>query len=221
MLRELTGRFIDDTDRTCILRFQAMEGRCDAENPFTVLGYTIETATPDEVGQLLDVIAGARPLSYREAHDLVPERVCLTEMQHSWARVGMARRREIVVARRAGQAVAAGILELGEDGVHLFGLLDVVRTFALAPGGAEAFGAILEAAREWYRAAGKQKFAYFVEHEDLAHAERAGMLDLGGADLLVIGSDLMSDQLEHIWEITAPRDTPPLRAEAPDDVHED
>lgn len=213
LLHDLAQRYCDDPSEACIVRFRAMEARTDETGPVEGLGdYTVVSASEEERALVLDAIARERPLSYREAHDLVPERVDIRGIEERWRAVGLVRRRHLLVARREGVAVAAGVLDLVEDGVHLFGLLDVLRTFSLVPGGEDAFGAIVEAARAWYRAHGKHKFAYFVEHEDWTHAERAGLKDLGAADLIVISARYMPDQLEHIWEITSPRDNPPLLA---------
>lgn len=209
---ELTKRFADP-DHACVVRFRAMEARTDDDVGASALdGYEVGPATDAEVRLLLDAIAACRPLSYRESHDLVPERMDVEDIARRWRRSGLARRRHITVARQNGVPLAAGVMDLVEDGVHLFGLLDVLRTFALAPGGEQAFGAVVEASRAWYREQGKGKFAYFVEHEDYEHAVRAGFKDLGEADLVVLGARYMPDQMQHLWEVMAPKDKPPLRA---------
>ena len=123
----------------------------------------------------------------------------------AWKRAGLARDRVTLIARHNGRACAAAVCELVEDGLHLFGLLDVVRLFAITPGGRATFTALLEASRDWYASRGKTGFAYFCETEDYAHATAADLVDLGTADMTVLAAELMPDQLEHAWEITAPK----------------
>ncbi len=98
------------------------------------------------------------------------------------------------------------VAELAEEGVHLFALFHAVRLLALE-GAPSRLPTLLEDARDWYQGLGKEKFVLFLEDPWPGVAD-TGLVDLGAADTTVLSADLLPDQLEHIWEITAPRAPP-------------
>ena len=197
--------------RTFIQRFYAMGGSCNEREYSLDREVEIAPATLHEVDILLAALS-TRSAIFLDAHDLVPERIDLGEIGRVYATAGLRRRRTILIARRGGRAMAAGVLEMADNGLHLFGLLDVVRLFALAEGGESLFGALLESARDWYRQLGKSRFVYFCESADRAHARNAGLDDLGGADLTLFPAELLPELLEHVHELTSPGDVPALPA---------
>lgn len=197
-----------DSDRACIVPFRAWEGRCDSAPaaPFPLPpGTEVTWATAPDLCTLLEHVHTTRPRPYVEANDYLLQRFDLADVKRLWRRAGLERDRQVIVARNDGQLRAAAVLELAEDGLHLYGLLDIVRLFELEPGGADLFPALLERSRSWYRERGKTKFVYFDEHMSDEHARQAGFADLGGASLTVIGRELIPDLLEHVLEVTAPR----------------
>lgn len=209
LVHDLVRRFVDDTERVLILPFRAFEGTCEGD---VHAPSSVGLAEASDVHRLLEIVRGSRTRPYLEAHDFVPDRFDFATVSRVWRTAGLERQRATLVARRGGVATAAAVCELATEGAHLFGLLDVVRLFALEPGGEADFADLLQGARAWFREHGKRRFAYFAESADLAHAR--GLVDLGGADLMVIAASVMPDQLEHAWEITFPREPLPGAPEA-------
>jgi len=192
------------TGESLVLPFRLMECSCDdIDEP--ALGLQVGELRYSEMGPLCDSIAVRRPRAYIEALDLVPDRLSLSRLSRRWRNAGLERERGILVARRAGEAVAAIILETGETGASLFRLFDNVRLFSLVEGGEEAFSTLLHAARQWYVERGKQSFCYLCEHEDQGHLEEARLRDLGHGNLWIIAADLLPEFLEHVFELTPSR----------------
>jgi hypothetical protein len=203
--RDFTTRHAP-SERACVVRFRAVEVSCSGPAFCRADGVDVGPATPREAAALLRVLERLRPRPYREAFDLVPERFDLAGAKAAWARANLSRDRTTLVARRDGEPVAAAVLEDAEEGTHLFHLLDLVRVYPLAEGGEAHLGALLQAAREWYAGRGKRQFICFLE-EDVAPPEvRQGVQDLGVADMAIHSADLLPDLLEHIYEVTVPRD---------------
>ena len=157
----------------------------------------VSLASSSEVEQLLEVVARNRPRPYVESLDFVPGRFRLPELSARWARAGLERRREVLVAHRGKRAVAAAVLEFAQSGLHLFGLLDCVRTFSIEHDGHLAFGALLEAARQRYAQHGRRAFIYMDEHPG-SKGYPAGSTDLGWADLVIISVDMTVDLLDDV-----------------------
>jgi hypothetical protein len=206
---ELAERFAADGRRAAIVPFRAMEGRCDRAGLEPPAGLSVAPARADELDTLLKVIEHTRSEPYIDAHDFVVDRFDLRQVRTAWANSQLVRDRQVLVARRGGRPIAAAVLELAEDGLHLFGLYDTVRLFALGAPGEQGFTELLEGAREWYRQRGKEKYMYFMEGGDASHAAQAGLIDLGEATLVILAAELMADQIEHAWEITVPKEDPP------------
>lgn len=203
VIHDLAARWRDRADLVDVRRFRVLQARTAGHGRRTPRDLEVGPAEPEEIRRLLAFLATVRPRPYLEAHDLVPERVDLADISAAWREADLSREREILVARRGGQPVAAAVCETAEEGMHLFGLFDTVRPFALAEGGTAAFGPLVDAASGWYRRHGKQRYAVFLEE---AWPEAGPELeDLGEADLAVVSADLHPDQLEHTWEVTASR----------------
>ncbi len=178
----------------CSVEFRAIEIPCvgDVSGPLEA----VFPAAPDELERLLDVIAACRPRPYVESLDFVPERFHLEELSERWGRALLERRREVLVARSGTRAIAAAILEFTERGLHPFGLLDCVRTFALEEDGQRAFGPLLEAARRRYAAEGRREFIYMDEHGGTTWP--VGSIDLGLADTVTISVKLTVELLDDV-----------------------
>ncbi|MEQ8458129.1 MAG: hypothetical protein RLO52_18695 [Sandaracinaceae bacterium] len=192
------------TGEACILRFRAVELESDGA-PLASDGYEVGPAREGEVRALLEGIAEQRPAAYVDALDFDEARFDLRAIQQAWARVGLRRERAVLVARRHGVLRAAAVVEAAEPGLHLFGLLDVVRIFALGPGGDGATQSLLEGARAWYRERGHERFVWLAEAEQSERPVPESLRDLGLADMTLVSGRLLPDLLEHIDEVTAPR----------------
>ena len=130
------ARTHEATALACVFPFRLLEGNTrDMSGLPPASGEEFVTGAPTsrEQQQLLSVLAGTRPLPYREALDLVAERFNLAQIRVTWRGAGLARERQVMVARHAGHAVAAAILERATHGTNLFHLLDGVRLFCLKP----------------------------------------------------------------------------------------
>jgi hypothetical protein len=192
-----------------VFPFRAMEDRCSERRTAGVESTVpIGSATDSEIGEVLRVLGGSRPLPYVQAYDLVPDRFDLAAVKEEWARAGLPRDRQVLVAREGGQAVAAVVMDLVAEGTYLVGLADAVRTVELKPGGQAHFGALLAAARMWYREHGKQKYILFEETGQPHYALEAGLSDLGEADHTFFSIHLFPEFIENIFQFIAPKPLP-------------
>lgn len=185
--------------------FRLMEARCrDRAEVTPIAMYRIAAAAPDERQIILDVLRSTLPQPYLEACDLVSERFDLAAVKRTWSDIGLERDREVWVARhRTNGPVAAAIIEVGETGTNLFRLLDSVRLVELQPGGASAFLGLIEKAKAWFLARGKDSFVYIYEHTDEHHIMAARLRDLGEGRVWIIPSELLPDFSELVCELTS------------------
>ncbi len=117
------------------------------------------------------------------------------------------RGREVIVAERAGRLEAAAVLEWSEDGVHLFGLLDVLRVIAVGEAAAEAVPILVAHARRRFAHLGKSVFVFTCDPEWPQAQWPEGSKDLGLTHCTVMSTDLVPALSEHAWEVImgAPR----------------
>lgn len=193
------------TGEGCVVGFHARQGAC--YQPAWPLPGGCEVAAPsaDEIDALLAFVERERPFAYRDAFDLVPERVQMDALCQRWRAGGLSRARVLRVARRRGVPLAVGIFEMASEGIHLYGLLDVVRLYPLVAGGEAGFPALIEAARGWFREHHKESFVYLEEYPcpDLGGAN---LTDLGRADTVLYATRLLPDAMEYVWEKTSGRE---------------
>ena len=135
LMVDLTRRFLDDPTRADLVRFRAMRGSCERPGLRPPKGIETGLARGDERAAVLSAIRAQRSPAYVESHDLVPRRFDLVGVKHEWSRAGLLRDRVLLVARRQQVVTAAAVCEVVEDGLHLYGLFDVVRLFVVRPGG--------------------------------------------------------------------------------------
>ncbi len=189
--------------------FRLIEVNClERKELASPVHYRFGAAAPDEQKLILDVLRATLPHPYIEAVDLVPERFDLGMVKQSWEEIGLRRAREVWVARHQSQPVAAAIMEIGETGTNLFRLTDSLRLVCLTPGGEGAFLGLIEKAKAWFLAKGKDSFVYFWEHPDTAHVRTGQLRDLGEGRVWVIRSDLIPDFLELVCELTSHSGSP-------------
>lgn len=198
------GEHFEPTGAAIARPFRLMEASCHDRMSGPPSGpYRIGAAGHDEQQFILDVLKLQLPQPYLEAADLVPDRIDLASIKRAWEDIGMARAREIWVARQHSVPVAAAILEVGETGTNLFRLTDSLRLVSLQPNGEAAFPALIEKAKAWFLAMGKDSFVYFRDHDDQTHVRATRLRDLGAGRIWVIRSDLIPDFLELVCELTA------------------
>lgn len=194
--------------RASITKFRAIEVGA-GYRPDGTEGFDVGPVSPADVRLLAAHIRSLRPRIYAEATGLGAPDLNVDATIEQWGTAGLTRKRTILVARRQGQAIASAVLDSADDGLHLFGLLDVARLYPLAEGGAEAFPALLNAAREWFEGLGKQRFAYFAnDDEHPGAASESGCTDLGAAFTIVLPVDLLPELLEHVYTTTYRRPKP-------------
>ena len=179
----------------CVVPFRAIELDTDGNGTPP----SVREARTDDIAALREVLARRRPAAYLGATGLDREGLDLGPVVHRWAEAGFARSRRVLIAE-AGGTSAAAILETADDGLHLFGLLDMVRLVPLRPGCAALYPALIEAARHHYRSLGKARFVYFQEDEGDAGA--IGGRDLGGASYVILSANLVPELLEHLEIVT-------------------
>lgn len=202
---DLPARYTS-TDMACVVRFRAIEVSTKARAEVVPTG-DVGRANAEETRQMLERVAATRPRPYREALDLVPERVDLAENKRLWTDAKLERDRVILVARSGGRAEAAAVLEAAEEGSHLYRLLDLVRIYPLVEGGERHMATLLEAAKAWFRAKGRPAYVWYVDDlEFLPPTEIAeDMTDMGLADMSILSAELLPELLEHLCEVTSPR----------------
>jgi hypothetical protein len=205
----------------CVIPFQPLEIAC-AEMPAFATDTQIGTATDAELRMLEAHIKRVRPRPYWESHDFTRERFGLTLLKEEWQQASLTRDRTVLVARRNGRAQAFAILDMAEDGLHLYNLVDQVHFFALTPEVEDLCLPLLAHARDWYVGHGKHKFHYFYESHAEPTIEGTWVKNLGRASICVIGMKLIPDLLEYLYEVLAwdPREYGSMLPPAPSEPSE-
>jgi hypothetical protein len=177
-----------------------------AGRPVAAEGHAVTMSADSAiVNDALRRIRNVRPRAYVEALDLTPDRFDLSAVAARWEPLGLWRRREAIVAYDQNEPVAIALVEGASDGLHLFGLFDLVRLWPLAPGGTRTYPMLLEAARRWYRDRGKQRCVLFLEDSGAREIAPLGLRDLGPAKTCVFSSGLVAEFLDFVDEATALR----------------
>ena len=191
------------TGQSYVARFHARA--IPSEAPIALESrYRIGPPNPGERKRILAELARSRPLIYREALDLVPDRLHMRSVAEAWTDAGLQRERGIRVARDGERAVAVAILEATSDGVHLYGLLDCARLYPLTDDGEDAFGALLAEATGWFHRRDRPLFVYKDEHGCVRLPPELGVREMGAADMTILPATLVPDLMEHLWEVTSP-----------------
>jgi len=86
--------------------------------------------------------------------------------------------------------------------LHLFGLLDTLRMYALTPDGASAFDSVLQAARAWFRQHNRRSFCY-LEEEGEIFADGTDIKLMSRAMMTLLSVERLPEMLEHLHSETA------------------
>lgn len=203
------AQWYEHTGQSAVLPFRLMEGDVDNAWPAIPDGIEVADITAEERLQFFAHLEKTKPLAYREALDLVPERFDLASTQALWSTAQLTRERSVMVARSKGKAVAVAILETAHMGLNLFHVLDGVRIIPLQDEGLpevqDAMLALLTRAADWYKERGRSVFVHYVEAQVVEYAERAALADLGEGKLWIISHTLLPEFLEHLCESSTPR----------------
>lgn len=194
-------------------RIHFMSVRCDQQSVPTP-NVVVERATPKERLHLAALLQERKPRPYYEALDFTPDTISMETIADQWRHAGLERERAIFIARSGGVPLAYGIFESGQLGTNLFRLLDSVRIIPLAPA-PSAHAALIDAARQWFLARGRSEFLYLREDADTSYVEAARLHEDSEPCLWIIAARHVPEFLEHIVEVTGPRDRRPPTEESP------
>ncbi len=200
------GRRVVREGQGLLLPLKMRDVACDAASRLAPTGWELRPPSSRERAAFGEHLAQARPGCYVEALDLGPEALGFEEAARPWRDAGLERERHLLLARRGGTPRAMAVMEIGPRGANPFQLLDTARLFAWDDGGRGAFPALLDAARRWYAARGREGFVFLAETagDDAA----AGLPDdTSGAQpyLWLIPAHRAGDFLQHLHEQTGSR----------------
>ncbi len=198
------------TGQNLVMPLRMMDVECHELSGHSAGDLDIGPASIGEKYLLAGEIARTRPACYVEALDFTRERLELWGVSRAWQGAGLERERRILVARRQGVPLAALVLELGHPGTNLFRLLDSARLFPLAPEGKRsAYVALLDEARRWFAARGRNSFVFLCE-DDGAYAQTARLHDDPATQpiLWIIPASQVPEFLEHVSEQSVGRSRP-------------
>lgn len=192
--------------RGCVVPFRAISHRAAPATRRERDGLDLQDPTPEQRELFLAQLERTRPAAYLEALDLRPGRLALGDLEEAWRRRGLTRRRAVRMLLHRGRPVAASVLELADEGLHLFGLLDCARLYPLRPGAEVFFPRLLEDAQGWFSSQGRARFVHLAEDAGIGASPTApGAEDLGMARLIAFPKEELPAFLDHLHRITAPR----------------
>ena len=175
-----------------IHKFHALEISC-AEEPPRSSGFDVRHAQHRETEEVYERFGASYPqllASARCWHDGV-------DTSSHWAEAGLWHKRAVIVARQHDELKGAAICEATPEGIHVYGLFDVVH---LVYDDHETERALLDAAVRWYRSFGKRRFIYAASSP---HVD--GAMDLGLTHGTILSTKLFRELYEHVWDFMAPR----------------
>ena len=203
------AQWYEHTGQSAAINFRLMEGESDRQWPAIPEGVELAEPSAEELARFFKKLEQTKPVAFREALDLVPERFNMNSTKALWNSAELSRERETFVARLHGKPLAVGVFEAANPGLNLFQILDSVRIVPLEedtrPEVQDAMLALLTQAAAWFRERNRRVFVHYVECTTVEYAERAALADLGEGVLWIISSTLLPEFLEHLCESTTPR----------------
>lgn len=140
------------------------------------------------------------PDTYVDALDLTPERLSMKSVANAWRAKGLTRTRRVVIVKRANKPIGAGLFELGEPGINLYGLLDSLRTYFFEGFDPDAFSALIDEAARYYAAHGRERFVHLDDAPNEPYRIRPDARSQ--AALWILRAPRISDFIEYIHELT-------------------
>jgi hypothetical protein len=122
--------------------FLAVEVPTRDAPPSPIEGVVVRDATPRELFALATRCETNLPKQFVESHGLGHGRLA-EERYDVFGEASLRRGRRVLVVERDGVVERAAVLEWAEPGLHLFGLLDVVRVFEMKPSPSPESNAVL------------------------------------------------------------------------------
>lgn len=200
------------TGEALIHDFRALQLRTVGASPRPRLeapAQRVSAATDEELQSAMRALRTHRPAIYCEALEYGedPAAFRLLALKRDWERHGMERDRELLIAWDdtpgfEDRVLAIGVVEAAQQGLHLFGLLDTLRIYALAPDGARAFDSVLDRARAWFRQRGRRSFCYLEEEGEL-HADGVDIKHMSRAMMTLLSAERLPEMLDHLYHETA------------------
>lgn len=178
----------------------------------------VELASDADIEQAMQALRVRRPAIYCDALEYSddPDRFRLLDLKRAWASRRLERERDLLVAKRGDTVLAIGVVEAAQAGLHLFGLLDTLRMYALSPDGQSAFESVLDGARAWFRQLNRRSFCYLEEEGELA-ADGADVKLMSRAMMTLLSVERLPEMLEHLHSQTAV--VPEIRSSTHHAVH--
>jgi hypothetical protein len=177
------------------------EVRSRVEACFDDPEWILRPARRSELARVAEAASVAYPPSFVQAHALA---LLENDCMENWSVSGLERGREIVVAERHGCIEAAATIEWAEDGVHVFGLLDVLRVIPMggtARATEEATAVLVDYARERFGRLDKPFFIFASDPAVPVGDWAADAKDLGLTHCTVLSVALLPALLDHLWEV--------------------
>lgn len=201
----------EPTHKACATMFRAIEVSCRPKHDSGVriatslvadflqqMDWNIREVRPRELEQLSQAASSRWPSCMVAALDLVPP---FETRYPAWEAASIPRQRQFLVAELRGQAQALAVVEYADDGLHLFGLFDVVRILPIGRSAEDATANLIEFAKGLFAARGKSAFIYACESESSSELLSGSSQDLGVTHCTVMSTELLPDFAEHVWEL--------------------
>ena len=164
----------------------------------------VDIADSGACEQLLETLAMRRTPAYREALDLTPEALDAAAVGAAYASIGIRRERRVFVARHGQNPVAWLIADKCTPTLNLFRLFDSIRIVSCSDLGTLAYLPLINAARQWYLADGKNAFVCVFEDDNWDIEGLRDADDLGVGQMWTCAASCVLDFIEHVVEVTSP-----------------
>jgi len=177
--------------------FRALECRAGRASLVSPGRYLHESRVPSWVKRL----ESFRPPTYLRALDLADAGEAFGRLRGEWRAHELQRERAWFVVGRSGQECLLALVELAPPGLHLYGLLDSLRVYALQELSSNDLRCAQEMAAAWFERRGRRKFVWQVE-EDLMHHEYFSSSPEGTNDMgCAHGSIVPRSELPRILDV--------------------
>ncbi|MGH7328769.1 MAG: hypothetical protein ACREJX_10525, partial [Polyangiaceae bacterium] len=176
-----------------IHRFHALEIACDRGRGASAL--EVRHAGHGETAEVYALFGATYPRLLAAArcwHDGA-------DISSNWAEVGLTHERAVIVARTKDSITGAAICEAVPEGIHVYGLFDVVH-IVCDPTDRETEFALLDAAARWYARLGKTRFIYAARSPNVLGAKNLGL-----THGTLLSTQLFPELYEHIWDFMSPK----------------